>query len=206
MDASLIFRYFPEIKKKQIDQLEALASIYKNWNQKINVISRKDIDQLYLHHVLHSLAIAKVVRFKEGIDVLDVGTGGGFPGIPLALIYPETNFHLVDSIGKKIRVVEAVAHELGLTNVRAEQNRAENLTGNYDFIVSRAVTQLDKFMPWVRKKIKKNSHHSVKNGVLYLKGGDFKSELMGYSFSLYPVRDFFDIDYFDSKFVVHIPI
>ena len=204
MDASLIFRYFPHINQDLLRKFELLADIYSRWNQKINVISRKDIDQLYLRHVLHSLAIAKVIEFKKGSTILDVGTGGGFPGIPLAILFPDVNFHLVDSIGKKIGGVEEISRELGLANVRVEQKRAENVNKKYDFVVSRAVTQLDKFIPWVRNNIDKENRNKLDNGILYLKGGGFESELKGVSYTKYLIRDFFDFDFFEQKFVVHI--
>jgi 16S rRNA (guanine527-N7)-methyltransferase len=174
--ADIIFNYFPNVDKVQREQFEKLHSLYSHWNEKINVISRKDIDNLYINHVLHSLAIAKVLEFKSA-DVLDVGTGGGFPGIPLAILFPDTHFHLVDSIGKKITVVKNVADALQLKNVSAEQARAEDLKESYDFIVSRAVTRLKEFYGWIHKKTKKASSHPLQNGILYLKGGDLNEEL-----------------------------
>jgi len=181
--------------------------LYKFWNAQINVISRKDIDELYIKHVLHSLGIAKVQSFKPGSKVLDVGTGGGFPGIPLAILFPETNFYLVDSIGKKIKVVKEVAEALGLKNVKAEQIRAENVKGEFDFIVSRAVTKMDDFVAWTRKKIAKKQRHEIKNGILYLKGGDLTDELASFpKATLYDLTDFFKEEFFETKKVVHIPL
>ena len=172
-----ILKYFPNLTKKQIEQFGQLETLYKDWNSKINVISRKDIDELYVKHVLHSLGIAKVVDFKPGSSILDVGTGGGFPGVPLAILYPEVNFYLIDIIAKKIKVVNAVAEGLGLENLKAEQMRAANVNDRFDFIVSRAVTNMTDFVGWVRKKVKKDSNHDVRNGILYLKGGDLTEEL-----------------------------
>jgi 16S rRNA (guanine527-N7)-methyltransferase len=175
--ANIIFEYFPDLTATQKTQVSKLFDLYKDWNDKINVISRKDIDNLYINHVLHSMGIAKVMPFKPGASVLDVGTGGGFPGIPLAILFPETQFHLVDSIGKKINVVKGVADGLGLKNVRAEQIRAEQIKGQYDFIVSRAVTRIKEFYGWVHNKVKAESIHDLDNGILYLKGGDLDEEL-----------------------------
>ena len=207
MNSDLIQHYFPEITSSQKAQFEALESLYKEWNTQINVISRKDIDELYVRHVLHSLGIAKVMTFKPGANVLDVGTGGGFPGIPLAILFPETNFHLVDSIGKKIKVVKAVAESLGLTNVKAEHIRAEQLTDKYDFVVSRAVTRLKPFYQWVAKKFKKESIHPLVNGILYLKGGDLEEELKESKkrYKIYDLTDHFKEDFFETKKVVYVP-
>src|ERR1700739_641686 len=166
--AELIFSYFPNLSEVQKKQFQQLDSLYKEWNEKINVISRKDIDELYTHHVLHSLGIAKVISFKPGTKILDVGTGGGFPGIPLAILFPESNFHLVDSIGKKITVVKEVAQALELKNVRAQQIRAEELVDKYDFVVSRAVTDLNVFIKWVKKNISRKGIHALPNGFLFL--------------------------------------
>lgn len=202
-----ILNHFSNLSEIQIKQFSMLESLYKDWNSQINVISRKDIDQLYIKHVLHSLGIAKVVEFKPGANILDVGTGGGFPGIPLAILFPESNFYLVDSIGKKIKVVNEVAKELGLTNIKAEQIRAENVKGEFDFIVSRAVTKMDDFIKWVRKKILKKQNHSVRNGILYLKGGDLTEELANFeNATLYNLTDYFSDDFFETKKVVHIPL
>jgi 16S rRNA (guanine527-N7)-methyltransferase len=206
--ADIIFHYFPELTEKQKTQFTQLYSLYEEWNEKINVISRKDIDNLYINHVLHSLGIAKVNEFKPGASVLDVGTGGGFPGIPLAILFPETNFHLVDSIGKKITVVKNVAEALGLKNVKAEQIRAEQIKGEYDFIVSRAVTRLKEFYGWVNKKVKKDSQHKFFNGILYLKGGDLTEELaeMKRPYQIIELSQFFKEEFFETKKVVYVPL
>ncbi|MBO4740439.1 MAG: 16S rRNA (guanine(527)-N(7))-methyltransferase RsmG, partial [Bacteroidales bacterium] len=190
------------------EQYAALRDLYGLWNERINVISRKDIDNLYTHHVLHSLGIAKVQPFMPECDILDVGTGGGFPGIPLAIMFPQTHFHLVDSIGKKIKVVEAVASELGLANVRAEQTRAENIQGEYDFVVSRAVTDLPTFVGWVRCKISSSNYHDLRNGILYLKGGDLTEEIKPFASTakVFELSDFFDDEFFETKKVVYLPI
>lgn len=203
----LILKYFPELSDVQIQQFEALQPLYESWNSKINVISRKDIQSLYLKHVLHSLAIAKVVQFKPQSHVLDVGTGGGFPGIPLAILYPETRFYLADSIQKKIKVVRAVASSLGLNNVTANHIRAEQVEGYFDFIISRAVTTMPSFVKWVKHKVKKHHMHDLKNGILYLKGGDLSEELSSYpKATIYPIKDFFDPSFFETKKVVHLPL
>lgn len=203
----LIESYFTEINNVQKDRFLRLAEVYTFWNERINVISRKDIEELYLRHVLHSLGIAKVQSFLPSASVLDVGTGGGFPGIPLAILFPEVNFHLVDSIGKKIKVVEEVATSLGLSNVKASHARAESIEGQFDFIVSRAVTRMDAFVPWVRDKIKKESRHELANGILYLKGGDLTEELTPFPKArLFPLSDYFSEDFFDTKYVVHLPL
>lgn len=204
----IIYKYFPSLSDKQKSQFAALFSLYQEWNDKINVVSRKDIDNLYINHVLHSLGIAKVMEFQGEADVLDVGTGGGFPGIPLAVLFPETRFHLVDSIGKKITVVQAVAKELDLKNVRAEQVRAEQLNGQYDFIVSRAVTRIKEFHSWVAKKAKKKSIHSLPNGILYLKGGDLVEELseLRKDYQLFNLSDYFAEDFFDTKKVLYVAL
>lgn len=208
MDSSVIFKYFPELSVHQREQIEELLPLYKTWNEKINVISRKDIDNLYVNHVLHSLGIAKVISFRKGTRVLDVGTGGGFPGIPLAILFPETDFHLVDSIGKKITVVNNVAAGLGLQNVKGEQIRAEQVKGQYDFVVSRAVTRMKEFYGWVHQKIKRGSTHSLDNGILYLKGGDLEEELdeLKRPYQLIDLREYFEEDFFDTKKVVYIPV
>ncbi len=197
--------YFKNLSEEQIQQFEQLEDLYKDWNAQINVISRKDIDELYLRHVLHSLAIAKVVSFQPKSKVLDVGTGGGFPGIPLAILFPETQFYLVDSIGKKIKVVQEVANALELKNVRAEHLRAEKVKGEFDFIVSRAVTNMDDFVKWTRKKVAKKQNHELKNGILYLKGGDLTQELANFpKATIYKLSDYFTEDFFETKKVVHL--
>jgi 16S rRNA (guanine527-N7)-methyltransferase len=207
-DHEIILHYFPDITETQKKQFTKLFELYSDWNNKINVISRKDIDNLYVNHVLHSLGIAKVMGFKSGASVLDVGTGGGFPGIPLAILFPETDFHLVDSIGKKITVVNAVAEGLGLKNVTGEQIRAEQLKNKYDFIVSRAVTRLKEFYGWVHRKAKDKSVHELDNGILYLKGGDLDEELaeLKKPYSLYNLSDYFKEDFFETKRVVYVPL
>ncbi len=202
-----ILKYFPELTETQIKQFKMLEVLYQDWNAKINVISRKDIEALYLKHVLHSLAIAKVQRFSPGTHILDVGTGGGFPGIPLAILFPETHLYLIDVILKKINVVKAIAEEIGLKNVKAEQLRAENAKGDYDFIVSRAVTNMPDFVSWVKGKIKKQNKHVLKNGILYLKGGDLTEELMSFPMAMqYNIADFFEDEFFETKKVVHLPL
>ena len=202
-----ILKYFPDLTESQKNQFQNLELLYKDWNSKINVISRKDIDELYTKHVLHSLAIAKIQQFEPGIYILDVGTGGGFPGIPLAILFPETRFYLIDVILKKINVVKAVAESLGLTNVKAEQMRAENVKGDFDFIVSRAVTNMPDFVGWVKDKIKKNNKHELKNGILYLKGGDLTEELKDFPKAKeYNIADFFANEVFETKKVVHLPL
>ncbi len=202
-----ILKYFPELTEVQIGQFQQLEALYHDWNSKINVISRKDIDQLYVKHVLHSLAIAKIQKFEPGTYVLDVGTGGGFPGIPLAILFPETRFYLIDVILKKINVVKAVAESLELKNVKAEQIRAENVKGDFDFIVSRAVTNMPDFVSWIKDKIKKQQKHELKNGILYLKGGDLTEELASFpNAKEYNISDFFEDDFFETKKVVHLPL
>jgi 16S rRNA (guanine527-N7)-methyltransferase len=202
-----IIQYFPNLTAVQVAQFEMLEALYLDWNAKINVISRKDIEELYTKHVLHSLAIAKVQAFESGSYVLDVGTGGGFPGIPLAIVFPETRFYLIDVILKKINVVNAVAKALDLKNVKAEQMRAENVKGDFDFIVSRAVTNMPDFVSWIKDKIKKQNKHELKNGILYLKGGDLTEELKDFPKAVeYNIADFFEGDFFETKKVVHVPL
>ena len=201
----IIHKYFKDLTAIQIEQFSKLQELYKDWNLKINVVSRKDIDELYLRHVLHSLAIAKVVQFKPGSKVLDVGTGGGFPGIPLAILFPETQFHLVDSIGKKIKVVNDVAEGLGLTNVKTTNGRVEEVKDTYDFIVSRAVAHMETFVRWTRGRIAKKQNHDLKNGILYLKGGDLSEELKLYtSATIYDLTDYFEEDFYETKKIVHL--
>ena len=202
-----ILKYFPDLTDVQKNQFQQLESLYQDWNSKINVISRKDIDELYVKHVLHSLAIAKIQKFEPGTYVLDVGTGGGFPGIPLAILFPETRFYLIDVILKKINVVKAVAEALELKNVKAEQMRAENVKGDFDFILSRAVTNMPDFVSWIKDKIKKQQKHELKNGVLYLKGGDLTEELAAFpNAKEYNITDFFEGEFFETKKVVHLPL
>ena len=203
----LLLKYFPNLTQLQISQFSQLQELYKDWNLKINVVSRKDIDELYLRHVLHSLGIAKVVQFKPNTKVLDVGTGGGFPGIPLAILFPETQFHLVDSIGKKIKVVNDVSEGLGLQNIKTTHGRVEEIKGTYDFIVSRAVAQMETFVFWTKGKINKKQQHPIKNGILYLKGGDLSDELKKYtSATTYNLLDYFIEDFFETKKIVHLPM
>lgn len=203
----LILKYFPELTERQREQFAALLPLYEDWNAKINVISRKDMANFYQHHVLHSLAIAKVQPFKTQADILDVGTGGGFPGIPLAILFPHSNFYLVDSIGKKIKVVQSVAESLGLKNVHAEQIRAEQVQGDFDFIVSRAVTDLSQFTQWVRGKVSAIHYHHLRNGILYLKGGDLTDELFPFRKKVrtWDISDFFEEEYFQTKKVIYLP-
>ncbi len=203
----LILKYFPNLTEDQIDKFKQLESLYQDWNLKINVVSRKDIDELYMRHVLHSLGIAKVISFKDGSKILDVGTGGGFPGIPLAILFPECSFHLVDSIAKKLKVVDEVATGLGLTNVKTTHSRVEEIDGKYDFIVSRAVAAMPTFVHWVKGKIAKQQNHELKNGILYLKGGDLSEELQGYkTTTVYDLSDYFEEDFYETKKVVHLPM
>ena len=202
-----ILKYFPEITDLQKEQFQKLFDLYQDWNAKINVISRKDIDELYVRHVLHSLAIAKIQKFEAGSYVLDVGTGGGFPGIPLAILFPETRFYLIDVIAKKIRVVNEVAAGLGLKNVKAEQKRAELVKQEFDFIVSRAVTNMPDFVKWVDDKVAKKQNHELANGILYLKGGDLTEELKDFpKATQYNLSDFFSDEFFETKKVVHLPL
>jgi 16S rRNA (guanine527-N7)-methyltransferase len=202
-----IQKYFPKLSHQQLEKLEMLKPFYEEWNAAINVISRKDMDQFYERHVLHSMAIAKVVRFKKGTSILDVGTGGGFPGIPLAIMFPKANFHLIDSIGKKIKVVQNAIGYLDLKNAKAEQIRVEQIHKSYDFVVSRAVTALPKFNQWASYKVRrKNGFNDIPNGILYLKGGDFEDELkeVNRPNKVYPISDFYEEEFFETKFVLHI--
>jgi 16S rRNA (guanine527-N7)-methyltransferase len=202
----LILKYFRDLNKDKLEKLKALLPLYLDWNEKINLISRKDMDSFYEHHVLHSLCIAKFVNFKNGTTIMDVGTGGGFPGIPLAIMFPDVKFYLVDSIGKKIKVVNAVTEELGLKNVRNSQVRAEEVKEKFDFIVSRAVTDLEEFYKWVRNKISKDNFNHIHNGIIYLKGGDISSETKGIKakIKVKPISDYFEEEYFVGKKIVYI--
>ncbi|WP_339650865.1 16S rRNA (guanine(527)-N(7))-methyltransferase RsmG [uncultured Salegentibacter sp.] len=203
----LIKKYFPDLTDDQYAKFAQMESLYKDWNLKINVVSRKDIDEIYLRHVLHSLGIAKIQQFKPEANILDVGTGGGFPGIPLAILFPETNFHLVDSIGKKMKVVNEVVEGLQLTNVKTTNARVEEISGSYDFIVSRAVAAMPTFVHWTKGKIAKKSQHELKNGILYLKGGDLTVELRDYPKArIYELRDYFEEEFYDTKKVVYLPL
>lgn len=204
----IIQKYFPRLNEWQIETFTKLKPLYAEWNAQINVISRKDFEQFYEHHVLHSLGIAKFIRFVPGTKILDVGTGGGFPGIPLAIFFPEVQFHLVDSIGKKIKVVNAVVEDLGLKNVKAEQVRAEQLKDKYDFVVSRAVTRLPEFVPWVRKNISKHAQNALPNGIIYLKGGDLREELKPFKKLAFvqDLSEYFEEEFFETKKIVHLPL
>ena len=203
----IIEKYFQDLTENQKLQFSKLQDLYKDWNLKINVVSRKDIDELYLRHVLHSLGIAKVIDFKSDAKIMDVGTGGGFPGIPLAILFPETNFHLVDSIGKKIKVVNEVVTGLGIENVRTTHGRVEEVKDTYDFIVSRAVAQMETFVRWTKGKVSKKQNHDLKNGILYLKGGDLSEELNKFkSVTTYNLQNYFDEPFFETKKVVHLPM
>jgi 16S rRNA (guanine527-N7)-methyltransferase len=203
----IIQSYFPDLSATQLEQFSQLQSLYEDWNSRINVVSRKDIEHLLERHVLHSLGIAKVMPFASGTKVLDVGTGGGFPGIPLAILFPEVSFHLVDSIGKKIKVVQGVADSLGLKNVIATQNRAEEVKDKFHFIVSRAVTRIAPFWGWIHSKFEKDNFNQLENGVLYLKGGDLAEELseLNIPFYSYDLSQYFKEDFFETKKVIYIP-
>lgn len=206
MELDLILKYFPDLTVKQKNQFNQLQSLYKEWNAQINVISRKDIDELYTRHVLHSLGIAKVIQFKAGTSIMDVGTGGGFPGIPLAILFPNSNFYLVDTIGKKIKVVNAVAKALALQNVEGVQKRAEKVKFEFDFIISRAVTYLPKFNNWIKGKFSNESFNDLPNGLLYLKGGDLLEELKeaGKPYQSFDLKNYFSEDFFETKKVIYL--
>lgn len=201
----IIKKYFKDLDAEKLNKLESLDELYRDWNQKINVISRKDIEALEVHHVLHSMALAKIISFRPGTKVLDVGTGGGFPGIPLAILFPEVDFCLVDSIGKKIKVVENIAASLGLSNVRALQTRVENMTEQFDFIVSRAVTAFPDFVALTKGRVRQNGFNALPNGILYLKGGDFNDEIIRYgrAITIYHIRDLFQEEYFETKKIIY---
>lgn len=202
-----ILKQFPDLSDNQILQFQKLQGLYEDWNAKINVISRKDIDELYTRHVLHSLGIVKIIEFRPGSKIMDVGTGGGFPGIPLAILHPEVDFYLIDVIAKKIKVVNEVAAGLGLKNVKAEQKRAELVKQEFDFIVSRAVTNMPDFVKWVDDKVAKKQNHELANGILYLKGGDLTEELKDFpKATQYNLSDFFSDEFFETKKVVHLPL
>lgn len=204
MSSEIILKYFPNLTDQQKSQFHQLETLYKDWNEKINVISRKDIDEFYERHVLHSLGIAKIMEFADGTKVLDIGTGGGFPGIPLAILFPNVEFTLVDSIGKKITVVNAVAESLGLKNVKAYHERAEKIKDKFHFVVSRAVTQMPVFLRWLKGKFEKEQFNPKHNGVLYLKGGDLGEELAGIKCEIYNLKDQFEEEFFDTKKVVYL--
>ena len=203
----LIVQNFPVLQSHQVDQFRKMGPLYLAWNVKINVISRKDIEHLYTRHILHSLAIGKIVELKPGTHVMDVGTGGGFPGLPLAILFPHTEFLLVDSIGKKLKVVQDIARELDLKNVLTVHERAEKIKGNFDFVVSRAVTDMKTLYDWVHLKIRNGSSHALENGILLLKGGDLGAELSALNrpYKLYQIADFFKDPFFETKKIVHIP-
>ena len=204
MSSEIILKYFPNLTDQQKSQFQQLETLYKDWNEKINVISRKDIDEFYERHVLHSLGIAKIMEFADGTKVLDIGTGGGFPGIPLAILFPNVEFTLVDSIGKKITVVNAVAESLGLKNVKAYHERAEKIKDKFHFVVSRAVTQMPVFLRWLKGKFEKEQFNPKHNGVLYLKGGDLGEELAGIKCEIYHLKNQFEEEFFDTKKVVYL--
>lgn len=201
----IITKYFPGLSEEQISQFSQLEILYRDWNAQINVISRKDIDELYLKHVLHSLGIAKVISFKPKTKILDVGTGGGFPGIPLAILFPEAEFVLVDSIGKKIKVVNEIVDRLGLTNVKAHHQRAEEIKGQFDFIVTRAVTRINNFLPWIKGRLLSDSKHELKNGILFLKGGDLGEEIAESQkkVEIFPLATYFSENFFETKVVAY---
>ncbi len=204
MSTTLLLKYFPDLTEKQIEQFSKLEDLYHEWNEKINVISRKDMESLYEKHILHSLGVAKVMEFAPGTKVLDIGTGGGFPGIPLAILFPETEFTLIDSIGKKITVVKAVAEGVGLQNVNAIHGRAEKLKEKFHFVVSRAVTQMPEFLKWLKGKFEKEQFNPKHNGILYLKGGDLAEELAGLKCEIFNLKNYFDEEFFDTKKVVYV--
>jgi len=204
----LLTKYFPDLSPLQINRFEELGSLYREWNEKINVISRKDIDELYVRHVLHSLAIAKIIRFKPGTNLLDVGTGGGFPGIPLAIFFPDSNFTLIDAIGKKIMVVQEVVDQLKLINVKAQKNRVQEIKLRYDFVISRAVTAFPDFISMVRKNISPHSGNAIPNGIIYLKGGDFEAEISDFmaSVEIFDISKIFKEPFFETKKVIYLPV
>lgn len=203
----IILKYFPNLSKRQITDFKKLEELYKDWNLKINVVSRKDIDELYLRHVLHSLGIAKVINFVPNTKIIDVGTGGGFPGIPLAILFPDVQFHLVDSIGKKIKVVDEIKNSLGIKNVRTSNCRVEELEETSDFVVSRAVAKMETFYRWTKDKIHKKQHNLLNNGIIYLKGGCLNEELAQFpKATIYNLPDFFEESFFETKKVVHLPV
>jgi len=202
----IILKYFPEISLEKIEKLKQLEDLYIYWNQRINVVSRKNINELYINHVLHSLAIAKIINFKNKTNILDVGTGGGFPGIPLAILFPDCNFTLVDSIAKKIHVVDAIVDNLELDNISTSVSRVESLNTKHDFIVSRAVTNMSKFLNLTKGRIIKGGHNSLSNGIIYLKGGDLSEELKEIKNQIYNISDYFEEDFFETKKIVYVAI
>ena len=200
----IIHKYFPDLTVKQIKQFADLQPLYEHWNAQINVISRKNMDTLYINHILHSLAIAKVIKFEKGTKILDIGTGGGFPGIPLAILFPEVDFLLVDSIGKKIKVVNEISNAIGLTNVSTLHERAENIKETFDFVVSRAVTNMTDFKKWVKGKFNNTHNNTLNNGILYLKGGDLSEELRNMAHTKHEIADLFEEKFFETKKVIYI--
>ena len=202
----IILKYFPEISSDKIEKVKQLESLYIYWNQRINVISRKNINELYINHVLHSLAIAKIINFKNKTNILDVGTGGGFPGIPLAILFPDCNFTLVDSITKKIHVVDSIVDSLKLDNICTSVSRVESLNSKHDFIVSRAVTNMSKFLNLTKGRIIKGGHNSLNNGIIYLKGGNLSEELKNIKNQMYNISDYFEEDFFETKKIVYVGI
>jgi len=207
-NAASLIKYFPLLKVEQMEKIREIYPLYRSYNERINLISRKDIDNFYLHHVLHSLSIAKFTTFQPDSEILDAGTGGGFPGIPLAILFPRTNFLLVDSIGKKIRVVNEISEKLHLKNVHCKHSRIEKIKGKFDFILGRAVTNLKSFLHWTHDKIKPESIHNIDNGIIYLKGGEIEEELnkLRRPFQIIDISDFFEKPYFESKKIIHIPL
>ena len=204
----VLLKYFPDLTGKQIEQFSKIENLYRKWNEKINVISRKDIESLYLRHVLHSLSIAAIIRFVPGTRIMDVGTGGGFPGIPLAIMFPAAHFYLIDSIGKKIKVVNEIIRESGLENAVGITSRAEGIDDRFDFVVSRAVKSFPVFYSWVKNSIHPHSRNSLKNGILCLKGGDLREEMKSFKnkFTVYPIKNFFEEDFFGSKLIIYLPV
>jgi len=202
----IILKYFPELSSDKIEKFKQLEALYIYWNQRINVVSRKNINELYINHVLHSLAIAKIINFKNKTNILDVGTGGGFPGIPLAILFPDCNFTLVDSIAKKIHVVDSIVNSLKLDNISTSISRVESLNTKYDFIVSRAVTNMPKFMNLTKGRIIKGGHNSLSNGIIYLKGGNLSEELKNIKNQIYNISDYFEEDFFETKKIVYVCI
>ena len=202
----IILKYFPELSSDKIEKLKQLEALYIYWNQRINVVSRKNINELYINHVLHSLAIAKIINFKNKTNILDVGTGGGFPGIPLAILFPDCNFTLVDSIAKKIHVVDSIVNSLKLDNISTSISRVESLNTKHDFIVSRAVTNMSKFLNLTKGRIIKGGHNSLNNGIIYLKGGNLSEELKNIKYKMYNISDYFEEDFFETKKIVYVGI
>jgi len=202
----LILKYFPDLTSHQVDQFKRLGAVFQEWNHQINLVSRNDVEYLYQRHILHSLAIAKVVQFAPGTKILDVGTGGGFPGVPLSILFPDTSYYLVDSIGKKVKVVADIISQLEITNAKAMQIRAEDVSGTFDFVVSRAVTDVDQILNWISDKISPKGFNQLENGLLYLKGGTLGSEQHYRGLTTYPLSRYFDEVFFETKLLIHLPI